>query len=128
MKCNPYTIVWQQKPDVFRPLDNADPVPGKDLVETDVQGLGFRGEAVDVHVTQRKPSRALRDDRETGTPDPGGGDPQVLPHSLAEHRLARPEVARERHHVSRTQDTPQRPRDLECGLLAGHQNPTFHSG
>src|SRR3990170_2934632 len=101
MKFNSNTIVWQQKPDFFRPLDNANPVPGKDLVETDVSGLGFRGEAVDVHVTQRKPSLVLRDDRETGTHDPGGGNPEGLPHSLAEHRLARPEVARERHHVSR---------------------------
>src|SRR4030067_38288 len=118
MKCNPYTIVWQQKPDVFRPLDNADPVPGKDLVETDVQGLGFRGEAVDVHVTQRKPSRVLRDDRETGTQDPGGGNPEGLPHSLAEHRLAPPDVARESRNVSRAQDLPHHPRALEGRLLA----------
>src|SRR4030066_2271207 len=128
MKSNLYTIVWQQKPDFFRPLDNADPVPGKDLVETDVQGRGFRGEAVDVHVTQRKPSRVLRDDRETGTHDPGGGNPEGLPHSLAEHRLARPEVARERPPVSRAQDLPQRPRDLEGVLLARRQKRNFHSG
>src|SRR3990172_10087911 len=128
MKFNLYTIVWQQKPDFFRPLDNANPVPGKDLVETDVSGLGFRGEAVDIHVTQRKPSLVLRDDRETGTHDPGGGNPEALPHSLAEHRLARPEVARERHHVSRAQDLPQRPRDLEGVLLARRQKRNFHSG
>src|SRR4030065_2766397 len=119
MKFNLYTIVWQQKPDFFRPLDNADPVPGKGLVETDVQGLVFRGDAGDIHVTKRKPSRVLRDDRETGTHDPGGGNPEGLPYPLAEHRLARPEVTRERHHVSRAQALPQRPRDLETVLLAG---------
>src|SRR4030067_2418182 len=100
MKFNLYTIVWQQKPDFFRPLDNADPVPGKDLVETDVSGLGFRGEAVDGHLTQRKPPLVLRDDREAGTHDPGGGEPEGLPPSLAEHRLARPEGRRERHPTS----------------------------
>src|SRR4030067_965631 len=101
MKFNLYTIVWQQKPDFFRPLDNANPVPGKDLVETDVSGLGFRGEAVANHVTPR--------DRETGPPAPGGGNPEGRPPSLAKHRLPRPEVARERHHVSRFQDLPHRP-------------------
>src|SRR3989304_6569523 len=128
MKCNPYTIVWQQKPDFFRPLDNADPVPGKDLVETDVQGLVFRGEAVDIHVTKRKPSRVLRDDRETGTHDPGGGNPEGLPYSLAEHRLARPEVTRERPHVSRFEHAPEGRRDGERLLLAGRQKRNFHAG
>ena len=96
------------------PFDGQHAVLHADFLEPEIVGRGAI-EAVEIRVIERETSAAIfMDERESGTADVGGIDPEAFCEAAHKRRLACTEIAGEQQHVAGPERRGQLTRNRQC--------------